>query len=279
MKKRLTVLDITICAAMIALHIVLELFLSIRIGEMIKISFSSLPLVVVGMLCGPVEGLTAGLVGSFLSQLLGPYGIMITTPIWILPPAIEAFAAGLIFKAFKRKTTIPAIAITVFIADLIFTICNWVGTYLAQVVILKADTIEGLIAVTPFRLIKWVIVSVIYSIILVPLTKVLLKSCPAGIRQARKNAQMEAAGVGTVDVPVAAAPEEENAEEAAEAVEEAAEAVSSEAEAAADAAAEASADAAAEAVEAAPPVQEAAETAADAVDAAAEAVEEATPEE
>lgn len=193
MKKKMTVLDITICAAMIALHIVLDLFLTIRIGELYKITLNTLPFVVVGMMCGPAEGFLSGLVGCFLSQMLGPYGLMVTTPIWIIPGALSGLTSGLIFKAFKRKTTIVAIAVTVFIAELITTIYNWFGSYLGDVVILKDMTIEVLIAAIPIRLINWALRSVVFTVVLVPLCKTLLKSCPAGIRQAKQNAEAKAA--------------------------------------------------------------------------------------
>lgn len=193
MKKKMTVLDITICAAMIALHIVLDLFLTIRIGELYKITLNTLPFVVVGMMCGPAEGALSGLVGCFLSQMLGPYGLMVTTPIWIIPGMLSGLISGLIFKAFKRKPTIAAIAVTVFIAELITTIYNWFGSYLGDVVILKDMTIEVLIAAIPIRLINWALRSVVFTVVLVPLCKTLLKSCPAGIRQAKQNAEAKAA--------------------------------------------------------------------------------------
>lgn len=193
MKKKMTVLDITICAAMIALHIVLDLFLTIRIGELYKITLNTLPFVVVGMMCGPAEGALSGLVGCFLSQMLGPYGLMVTTPIWIIPGMLSGLTSGLIFKAFKRKSTIAAIAVTVFIAELITTIYNWFGSYLGDVVILKDMTIEVLIAAIPIRLINWALRSVVFTVVLVPLCKTLLKSCPAGIRQAKQNAEAKAA--------------------------------------------------------------------------------------
>ena len=192
MKKKLTVLNITICAAMIALHIVLELFLTIRIGELYKITLNTLPFLVVGMMCGPVEGLIAGLVGGFLSQMLGPYGLMITTPIWVIPGAISGLLSGLIFKGFKRQPTIVKVAVTVFVAELITTIYNWFGSYLGDVVILKDMTIEVLLAAIPVRLVNWALRSVVFTVVLVPLCKTLLKSCPAGIRQARKNAAASA---------------------------------------------------------------------------------------
>ena len=193
MKKKMTVLDLCICAVMIALHIVLDLFLTIRIGELYKITLNTLPFVVVGMMCGPAEGAISGLVGCFLSQMLGPYGLMITTPIWIIPGALSGLASGLIFKAFKRKTTVVAIAVTVFLAELITTIYNWFGSYLGDVIILKDLTIEVLIAAIPIRLVNWALRSVVYTVILVPLCKTLLKSCPAGLRQAKINAEKAAA--------------------------------------------------------------------------------------
>ncbi len=193
MKKKLTVLDITICAAMIALHIVLDLFLTIRIGELYKITLNTLPFVVVGMMCGPAEGALSGLVGCFLSQMLGPYGLMITTPIWIIPGMLSGLFSGLFYKAFKRKTTIVAIAVTVFAAELITTIYNWFGSYLGDVIILKDMKLEVLLAAIPIRLVNWALRSVVFTVVLVPLCKTLLKSCPAGIRQAKKNATEAAA--------------------------------------------------------------------------------------
>lgn len=206
MKKKLTVLDITICAAMIAVHIVLDLFLTIRIGELYKITLNTLPFVVVGMMCGPLQGAISGLVGCFLSQMLGPYGLMITTPIWIIPGMLSGLTSGLIFKAFKRKQTIVVIAVTVFLAELITTIYNWFGSYLGDVVILKDMVIEVLIGAIPIRLANWALRSVVYSVVLVPLCKTLLKSSPAGIRQAKKMEQLAAETAAEapaeVEVPV-----------------------------------------------------------------------------
>ncbi len=200
MKKKLTVLDITICAAMIALHIVFDLFLTIRIGELYKITLNTLPFVVVGMMCGPAEGAISGLVGCFLSQMLGPYGLMVTTPIWIIPGALSGLTSGLIFKAFKRKPKTINIIVTVFIAELITTIYNWFGSYLGDVVILKDMVLEVLIGAIPIRLANWAIRSAVFSVVLIPLTKTLLKNCPAGIRQAKLNAKKAAMAA---DAPVA----------------------------------------------------------------------------
>lgn len=190
--KKMTVLDLCLCAMMAAMHIVLELFCTVRIGETLKITISSLPFVICGMLCGPVEGLVTGLVGSFLSQMLGPYGLMITTPIWIIPGAMEGLSAGLIYKAFRRRNKVLFIALTVFISGFVLLTFNWFGSYLGSIVILRQITIEGLWAATPVRILKWVINGVVYTIILIPLCKTLQKKCPADLRAvfARKKSSV-----------------------------------------------------------------------------------------
>lgn len=189
--KKMTVLDLCLCAMMAGLHIVLELFCTVRLGETIKITISTLPFVVIGMLCGPVEGFVTGIVGSFLSQMLGPYGIMITTPIWIIPGAMEGLASGLIYKAFKRRNKVIFIALTVFISGFVLLAFNWAGSWLGSIVILKQITMEGLLAATPIRILKWVIVGVVYTIVMIPLCKTLQKRCPADMRAmfARRKSQ------------------------------------------------------------------------------------------
>lgn len=185
-KPKVTVLDICICALMIALHIVLESFGTIRIGNELKITFSTLPIVLAGMLCGPAEGLAVGLVGTFLSQLL-TYGITVTTPIWILPGMLQGLASGLIYAAFHRKARLLPIAVNVFSSDLVLVIFNLLASYLDGVVIFKYWTIEALAVLIPVRLLVWVILSVIYTMAALPICRILQKKCPADIRSANKG--------------------------------------------------------------------------------------------
>ena len=186
----MTVLDLCLCAMMIALHIVLEVFGTIRIGNELKITFSTLPFVLIGMLCGPLEGLVTGLVGTFLSQLI-TFGITLTTPFWIIPGMLEGLAAGLIYKAFKRKTRFWYIAITVTLSCLVLVIFNLIASYFDGVVIWKYWTIEVLIGLIPMRLLVWVIISIIYTAVTVPLCKTLQKRLPAGCRQTKQNKEKE----------------------------------------------------------------------------------------
>ena len=180
--KKITVLDLCMCAAAIALHIILELFCTIRIGNDLKITLAALPIIVIALLCGPVEGLLTGCIGTFLSQLL-TYGITISTPFWILPYTIQGLAAGLLFRAFKKQTNIRSISVSVAVSGFIAVILTWIASYLDGVVFFKYWTIEIVVGLIPIRLLVWVIITIIYTLISLPLSKALLKSCPAGKRK------------------------------------------------------------------------------------------------
>ena len=80
-----------------ALAVVLG-FVSIRIGNIMKISLEDLPIIFAALLFGPADGAAVALVGIFLYQLFS-YGLTVTTPLWILPFVV----AGLIIGAFAKK--------------------------------------------------------------------------------------------------------------------------------------------------------------------------------
>ena len=172
--KRLAAIDISLCAVSIALHIILELFLTIRIGNDLKISLAALPFLIIAFVCGPLEGLISGLVGTFLSQLL-TFGITITTPFWVLPYAIQALTAGLIFRAFKRKITVRNIGVSVFLGGLAGVVVTWFASYFDGVVFFKYMTLEALIALIPIRLLVWLGLSIVYTAICYAVTRALRK--------------------------------------------------------------------------------------------------------
>ena len=82
-------------SVLIALYLVLG-YLTIDL-KLIKISISSLPLVIGGIMMGPWMGLAIGLIGSFLSQMLH-YGITSTTILWMIPIASRGLVVGLYAK-------------------------------------------------------------------------------------------------------------------------------------------------------------------------------------
>ena len=83
--------------AMLAAMFVCLSFVSIRVGNSMKISVDSLPILVAALLLGPLDGLAVGLIGSFLNQML-TYGLSVTTVLWILPAGLRGLLVGLCAK-------------------------------------------------------------------------------------------------------------------------------------------------------------------------------------
>ena len=80
-------------AVLVALYAVLAAFVSVKAGNM-RITFASLPVVVCALLYGPGDACAVAALGEFMNQMLG-YGFTVTTPLWLIPPALRALAIGL----------------------------------------------------------------------------------------------------------------------------------------------------------------------------------------
>ena len=91
--KKFTTKRIVIDALFAAMVLLLS-YLSITIGGLVKVSLESLPVVVGALMFGPWDGVMIGMVGSFLYQILGPYGITPTLPLWMLPYIAEGLVVG-----------------------------------------------------------------------------------------------------------------------------------------------------------------------------------------
>ena len=78
-----------------ALYIVLSL-ISVGANDF-KASFESFAVLIAGTLFGPLEGFFVGLVGEFVHQIL-LYGVDPTTPLWLIPYAMEGLLAGLLAR-------------------------------------------------------------------------------------------------------------------------------------------------------------------------------------
>lgn len=81
-------------AILTALYVVLTTTLSLKLPGDIRITFASLPILLSAILYGPGEAAVIALVGEFLNQLLGGYGITATTALWCIPPAVRAVIVG-----------------------------------------------------------------------------------------------------------------------------------------------------------------------------------------
>ncbi len=91
--------------------------------NIIKASFESLPVLVSGLLFGPVDGMLVGGLGSFIYQLLR-YGVSATTVLWMLPCIASGLIVGLGAKIGKFSLGRKQTVVLVVVSELVFMALN-----------------------------------------------------------------------------------------------------------------------------------------------------------
>ena len=93
-KKRFNIYTICMIALLTAMMVLLKRTIAIE-TPYFKFNFASLPIMLAAMLFGPVEGMVVGLLGEFIAQITGPYGLAPTTVLYVAPAAIRGVVVGL----------------------------------------------------------------------------------------------------------------------------------------------------------------------------------------
>lgn len=116
-----------VCSLFVAMSIVLGKFLSIPIGDNIRIGFENLSLLLAGILFGPLIGMFTAVAADIVGCFLKGYEI---NPIITLGAACIGFFAGAISAFAFKKHLLPNIAVAVFAAHIIGSmIVKTIGLY------------------------------------------------------------------------------------------------------------------------------------------------------
>lgn len=156
---------------LIGVYVVLT-YLSFSIGN-IKIGLGPLATILTALLYGPVDGLIVSILGELLNQFI-KFGITLTTPIWIIAPAIRGLFIGLISYLYKRKDrdlmdNKVMYFITLLIGALLTTLVNTLALYLDALIIGYPYTF---VIIELFsRIGVGLLSSIIIGILLIPLYK------------------------------------------------------------------------------------------------------------
>lgn len=122
--KRLTSL-----AMLVAIYVVLSILTPIRIANF-KLTFEAFPVLVAGLLLGPVDGLIVGALGSSIYQLLfSGYGITATTSLWVFPHALSGLIVGLLAKKFNYELDFKKIVLISIVSALTVTALNTLALF------------------------------------------------------------------------------------------------------------------------------------------------------
>ncbi|MBO5514073.1 MAG: ECF transporter S component [Mogibacterium sp.] len=114
--------------ALLAAMCVVLGFLSIRIGNIMKVSLEDFPVIFAAMMFGPIDGMAVAAVGIFLYQLLS-YGITATTALWILPFVVVGGLAGWYAKKSNYRNTPKQIFVTFIVSEILICLLNTGAIY------------------------------------------------------------------------------------------------------------------------------------------------------
>ena len=109
--------------AMLAAMAVALGYMSIRIGNIMKISLEDFPVIFAALMFGPVDGMIVAGVGILIYQLLS-YGITATTVLWIIPFVVAGAVAGLYAKRAGFNNSRKELIIIFIVCELIIWALN-----------------------------------------------------------------------------------------------------------------------------------------------------------
>lgn len=158
--------------AMLSAMFVCLSFVSIRVGNSMKLTVDSLPILVAALLLGPLDGLAVGLVGSFLNQML-TYGLSVTTVLWILPAGLRGLVVGLYAKKHGFSLTQKQIILITTGTALLVTAFNTLIMYLDSKII--GYPFAATLPTVLLRIVSGILIAVVFSLILPPLLNTLKK--------------------------------------------------------------------------------------------------------
>lgn len=122
MKTRQLTTDAMLCALCAVLG-----YVALDLGN-IKLTFESLPVLLGGLLFGPLDGMLIGGVGTLLYQLLR-YGLSATTLLWIVPYVICGLVAGAWARVNRYHLERAQTVLLVVSAELLITGLNTIPIY------------------------------------------------------------------------------------------------------------------------------------------------------
>lgn len=160
--------------ALLAAMCVVLGFMSIRIGNIMKVSLEDFPVILAALMYGPSDGIIVAAIGIFLYQLLS-FGITATTALWVLPFVVVGGLAGLYAKKFNFNNDRKQILIIFLICEVLICILNTGAIYVDSKMFgyYYPTIITGMIAIRMATAIgKGIILGIISPPILKALSKV-----------------------------------------------------------------------------------------------------------
>ncbi len=163
--RRIKTQTLVISSLLMAMHVVLSVW-SINL-PFVKINLSGLPIVIGGLLFGPVVGALIGFIGHFIYQMVG-YGLMATTIIWVIPIGVRGLIIGLYAKMKKYQLGKIETMALIIVSSIVVTVLNTFGLYMAGFLTKFRQTFWPALGT---RLIPSIITAVVIGVITIAVMK------------------------------------------------------------------------------------------------------------
>ena len=175
---------LTVNAILIAIYVALRFF-NIPFGDAFRFTLAPFPVILCALLFGPVDGLLVGLLGEFLSQVLGPYGLTPTTLLWCTGETVRGLTLGLCYVLFLRKWLLSGVRLRgkKLVVLLVCCVATGVLASLCQTFALYVDSnlmgyynYHMVFGVMIWRILVYVILSVGFGYLSLPIISALRKA-------------------------------------------------------------------------------------------------------
>ena len=156
---------------LLAMYIVLST-LTVRLTPNLQIAFTGLTIIMAVVLYGLPDAILIAVLGSFIGQARGAYGLSITTPLWMVPPILRAVVFGIVYEIFLKKgikLEDKKVLFIVFaiIAGLVTTIANTGAIFLDAMIFeypVSMAVVESI-----FRFVSSILSSVFIALVTLPI--------------------------------------------------------------------------------------------------------------
>lgn len=160
-------------AMLIAMYVVLSLVATINAGNM-KFTLDSFPIIIGAAIFGPIDGMTIGLMGSFINQLIS-YGFTATTILWIIPVGVRGLLIGIYAKHHKFDMTFKQTQFITISSALIVTALNTLIMYIDSKIYGYYSYAYVFGGILP-RIVAGIIIAFVFGSILPPVLKQVKKA-------------------------------------------------------------------------------------------------------
>ena len=156
---------------LLAMYIVLST-LTVRLTPNLQIAFTGLTIIMAVVLYGLPDAILIAVLGSFIGQARGAYGLSITTPLWMIPPILRAVVFGIAYEIFLKKgikLEDKKVLFIVFaiIAGLVTTIANTGAIFLDAMIFeypVSMAVVESI-----FRFVSSILSSIFIALVTLPI--------------------------------------------------------------------------------------------------------------